>query len=337
MAPTPLSCSKAGCEFSTPLNCPDWDKMVKLLEIHTAAEHGTPSTATTTPAPKLETLPRPTYSLDMAQAEWSFKESQWKVYINQINVKEQVKVQQLKASCDEALLRRVHDAGGLSSLDTEVSLLAEIKILAVRVVHKTLHLQNMWSMSQTPGEPIRAFTSRLIGTADLCDLSISCSKSECNQKTSYRDEVVLQALLKGMHDVDIRTRVLSRTQNNELMRLADVVDYIAAEEASSASFSTLNNPITSTIGAQSTFRKQQQLLLRATNDTITPNKCKHCGGRHAGDNSPASREQNCKAFGKTCTKCGKLNLPPPTFNLLLILLQITHSVLVTTITKNSRS
>ena len=308
MAPTPLSCSKAGCEFSTPLNCPDWDKMVKLLEIHTAAEHGTPTTAgTTTPAPKLETLPRPSFNLDMTQAEWSFKESQWKVYINQTNVKEQVKVQQLKAACDEALLRRVHDAGGLSSLDTEVTLLAEIKKLAVRVVHKTLHLQNMWAMSQSPGEPIRAFTSRLIGTADLCDLSIQCSKSGCNQKTSYRDQVVLQALLKGMHDVDIRTRVLSRTQNNELIRLADVVDYIAAEEASSASFSSLNNPTATTIAAQSTFRKQQQLLQRGTGDANTPNKCKHCGGRHAGDNSPTSREQHCKAFGKTCTKCGKLN------------------------------
>ena len=204
MAPTPLTCSKAGCEFSTPPNCPDWEKMLKLLELHTVAEHGAaPATGHTSSAPKLETLPRPTFSLDMTQAEWSFKETQWNVYINQTNVSEQVKVHQLKAACDTALLRRVHDAGGLSSHDTEQTLLAEIKKLAVRVVHKTLHLQNMWSMTQGPEESIRAFTSRLIGTADLCDLHITCSKSGCNQKTSYRDEVVLQALLKGMHDVDI--------------------------------------------------------------------------------------------------------------------------------------
>ena len=47
-----------------------------------------------------------------------------------------------------------------------------------------------------------------------------------------------------MHDTDIRTRVLSRTQNSELKNLMDIVDYIAAEEAVSASFSTLNNPHT---------------------------------------------------------------------------------------------
>ena len=76
-------------------------------------------------------------------------------------------------------------------------------------------------------------------------------------QTSYKDEVVLQALLKGMHDVDIRTRVLSRTQNNVLRRLDDLVDYIAAEEACSASFSNVNNPNTTTIAALATFRRQQ--------------------------------------------------------------------------------
>ena len=152
----------------------------EITELHTAAEHGVAATTGRPPSvPKLENLPRPSFNLDMTQAEWSFKESQWKVYINQTSVSESVKVQQLKAACDEALLRRVHDAGGLTSLNSETDLLAEIRKLAVRVVHKTLHLQNMWGMIQSPEEPIRSFSSRLIGTADLCGLSITCSKSGC--------------------------------------------------------------------------------------------------------------------------------------------------------------
>ena len=283
MAPTPLACSKEGCEYSTPPNCPDWEKMVRLLELHTGAEHGAaaaPTQVRAAPGPKLETLPRPNLTLDMTQADWSFKQSQWEVYISQHPVTEQVKIQQLKAACDEPLLRRVHDAGGLTSITTEEALLAEIKKLAVRVVHKTLHLQNMWSMTQSPEEQARAFTSRLIGTADLCDLSITCSKTGCTQKTSYRDEVVLQALLKGMHDTDIRTRVLSRMQNNELFKLGDVVDYIAAEEASSASFSSFSNP--STIAGQFSFKKQQQQQLRPSSDSPSGEKCTHCGRRHRG-------------------------------------------------------
>ena len=57
-------------------------------------------------------------------------------------------------------------------------------------------------------------------------------------KTSYRDEVVIQAILRGMHNVDICTRVLPE-QNEELQGLSAIVDYIAAEEASSISFSKM--------------------------------------------------------------------------------------------------
>ena len=241
----------------------------------------------------------------MTQSEWAFKESQWQAYISQSVVSEQVKVQQLQAACEESLLRRVYDAGGLATLDTEALLITQIQKLAVRMVHKTLHLQNMWAMQQSPEEPIRAFCSRLVGTAELCDLTVICSKSGCTQKTSYRDQVVLQALLKGMHDVDIRTRVLSRTQNNELLKLPNVIDYIAAEEASSASFSSLTNP--QTIAASKSSYKQQQSNTLVPSDPPKLDKCQHCGGRHPGDSSQASRKQHCRAFDKKCTKCEKLH------------------------------
>ena len=168
MAPTPLDCSKADCNWKTPANCPDWDKMIKMLELHVIAEHGgssNNSSSASSAAPKLEKLPRPTFQLEMSQAEWAFKKSQWDAYITQSPVSETVKVQQLRAACDDNLLRRVYDAGDLSSMNTETFLLAQIKKIAVRVVHKTLHLQNMWTMNQSPEESVRAFVSRLIGTA----------------------------------------------------------------------------------------------------------------------------------------------------------------------------
>ena len=139
-----------------------------------------------------------------------------------------------------------------------------------------------------------------MGTAELCDLTVICSLATCTQKTSYRDQVVMQALLKGMHDKDIRTRVLSRTQNSELKELSEVVDYIAAEEASSASFSTLNE--SNTIAAHSTYRQQQA---GSKVDQNKQDKCGYCGGRHGGDNSPTSRKQHCKAFDKKCSKCDR--------------------------------
>ena len=298
--PEPLDCLKTGCTWKTPAHCPDWDKMLQMLSIHTAAEHGVASQTTTTPltTTKLERLPRPSFDLDMSQSEWMFTLSQWDAYISQSRVSEEVKVQQLKAACEGRLLRRVYDAGDFETLTTEPLLLAQIKRIAVRVVHKTLHLQNMWTMVQGPEERIRAYCSRLVGTAELCDLTVICSLDTCTQKTSYRDQVVMQALLRGMHDKDIRTRVLSRTQNSELKELPEVVDYIAAEEASSASFSALSD--TNTIAAQSSYR-QQQSGHRA--DQARQDKCGYCGAKHSGDNSSNSRKQHCKAFDKKCSKC----------------------------------
>ena len=116
-------------------------------------------------------------------------------------------------------------------MNTETLLLTQVKKIAVRVVHKTLHLQNLWKMSQSPEESVRAYVSRLVATAELCDLYVTCSKQGCDQKTSFRVQVLLQSLLRGMNVTDIRTRVrvLSRTQNDELQGLAAIVDYIAAE------------------------------------------------------------------------------------------------------------
>ena len=57
----------------------------------------------------------------------------------------------------------------------------------------------------------------MVGTAELCDFVLTCTELNCGRKNSYRDKMVMQALLKGMHDTDIRTRVLSGTQNSELV------------------------------------------------------------------------------------------------------------------------
>ena len=305
-APEPLECTNPDCTFTTPPTCPDWEAMLRVLQIHTDAAHRVPqggqgSTQANMSNTKLEKLPRPTFSLDMTQSDYAFKESQWEAYIGQSVNSEQVKVQQLRAACDEDLLRRVYDAGGLQGLNTEKELLKQIKNLGVRVVHKTLHLQNMWQMKQDPEEPIRAFCSRLVGTADLCDLTVECSSPTCNHKTSYRDQVVLQALLKGMHHIDIRTRVLSRTQNNELSKLPEIVDYVAAEEASLSSFSTLQSP--HTIAAQSSYKQ----LHRKPQDSLQNFKCRYCGSKHPGDRSVESRREHCRAFDKKCSKCSKLH------------------------------
>ena len=65
--PEPVDCLKMGCAWKTPAHCPDWDKMMQMLAIHTAAEHGVNTATPAVPAnTKLERLPRPSFGLDMS-------------------------------------------------------------------------------------------------------------------------------------------------------------------------------------------------------------------------------------------------------------------------------
>ena len=50
--------------------------------------------------------------------------------------------------------------------------MGQIKKIAVRVVHQTLHLQNLLKLSQGQDESVCAFVSRLDGTAELYDLLV---------------------------------------------------------------------------------------------------------------------------------------------------------------------
>ena len=140
---------------------------------------------------------------------------QWTAYIAQTPASDSQKVEQLRAACDKDLLQRVYDSGSFSALDTVVLLLEKMKELAVVKIHKTIHMVHLWRMAQESGETTRAFAARITGKADLSELSVTCTTEHCNTQVTYRDEVVLQVLLQGMSDKDIRARTLTQTANGK--------------------------------------------------------------------------------------------------------------------------
>ena len=62
-------------------------------------------------------------------------------------------------------------------------------------------------------------------------MTVSCTSETCDNKVPYRDQVVLQVVLQGMCDKDVRARTLTQTANRKLNKPAEVVEYTAAEEA----------------------------------------------------------------------------------------------------------
>ena len=289
------------CDFKTAAGAPTWDILVTLLTTHTQAVHGggVQPPALPTNHSKLEKLPRPTFTLNMSESQWTFKRLQWDNYIKQSVVSPAVQLMQVQAACDDSLRQRVFDTGTYAALTTAEEFLAKMKELAVIVVHKSIHLMNLWKMSQQSDEPIRAYSARVTATADMCGMVIKCPNQTCNRDIVYRDHVVHQMIIHGMRDNDIRIRVLSRNTSGELTTLDKLIDYIAAEEAGTAEASDLvsDSSLVGGIRRKSTYHQQKHI-----------HKCKHCGeASHSSTNSPEDRKQKCKAWGKICNNCKKPN------------------------------
>ena len=288
MAPTPIECSYPDCDYKTPAGCPAWELMTKQLELHASSVHPPPGGGGghghVSHKARLESLPRPKFSLNMTEGQWQFINMQWTAYIAQTPASDSQKVEQLRAACDKDLLQRVYDSGSFNTLNTLDLLLNKMKELAVIKIHKTIHMVHLWRMAQESSETIRAFAARITGKADLCEMSVTCPTEQCNTKVPYRDEVVLQVLLQGMSDKDIRARTLTQTANGKLKKLSDVVEYVAAEEAGILQSQDICHESVGVSGIRKSAYKR--------GDTQQPNrqKCGYCGEQsHGGKNTGKER------------------------------------------------
>jgi len=230
--------------------------MVQLLTQHTQSVHGGNPSTQPGQGNKLEKLTRPTFSLQMTESQWTFTKLQWDSYISQTNANDETKLNQLQAACSDTLRQRIFDTGAYSNLSTPALFLEKMEELAVIKVHKSVHLRNLWRMSQQSDETIRAFVARLTATADMCGMTVTCA---CEREVSYRNNVIQQLVIHGMRDNDIRIRVLSRNTSGELTTLDNLVNYNQAEEAGRNESSDLMSETHSinSIRKRSTFQKDK--------------------------------------------------------------------------------
>ena len=239
----------------------------------------------------------------MSEGKWQFINMQWTAYIDQTPASDTQKVEQLRAACNKDLLQRVYDSGSFRSLNTVALLLDKMKELAVIKVHKTIHMVHMWRMAQESSETIRAFAARITGKADLCEMNVPCPTLNCNTKVPFRDEVLLQVLLQGMADKDIRARTLTQTANGKLVKLSDVIEYVAAEEAGILQPQDICHESAGVGGIRKSAFKRGE-----TQQQTNRNKCGYCGDQsHGGKNTAKEREETCRAWNVTCSKCQKLH------------------------------
>ena len=91
--------------------------------------------------------------------------------------------------------------------ESEETLLAAIKKLAVQPVARGVRRTELMNMQQDSGESIRSFHAKVKGRAATCSYVVKCS---CTPQTNvdYTELVIKDVILNGLADEDIKKEVL---------------------------------------------------------------------------------------------------------------------------------
>lgn len=215
---------------------------------------------------------------------------------------------QLWAACSQDLQRQLHHEG--SAKTTSVNQLFDaIKRLAVNRRNNLVNIVEFQHMGQHKDETIMAFTTRLNGQADVCDMYTPCH--DCNKNVTYKEDMLMYQFLCGLNDTNIQEKIMESAANteNQKITMTKAMKIAEAYELGKTSQQLVNN------GGELSRISQHQLNKRSSRQNTHGNKpsdskdtkksevkCGNCG--KAGHSSKLNdRRENCKAFDKTCGKC----------------------------------
>lgn len=289
MAPPPQQpCTVPGCDYITPENIPTWELVIKQQEIHLKSKHANHAgnEGGGGQKGKLDKKVRPSITPQMTEESWRFIIDEWSRYKRQTGITGQQLLDELWSCMNEELRQLAFNEGGSDNLTTEADLLKRIKKLAVVTLHPSVHVVSLHELRQQSDENTQTFAAKVRGVAASCGLSKKCPG--CQQVVSFSDETCYHQVLAGLSDQSMKERALTQAMMGTITDLDSLVKWCTADEAGRLPTQGM------TLGRiQSTFKKLQN------------KKCKNCGAPVHGDGSKSAREQECKAFGKTCSRCQK--------------------------------
>ena len=149
-------------------------------------------------------------------------------------------------------------------------------------------------MQQDRDEPVWSFCARLRGQPNVCKYTLTCLG--CNKDINYTNQIVMDCVVRGITDDDIRLDVLGN--NNEDLDLDETVALIESKESGKRSIARLTSSQNTEV-VKSTYLKQ-----KGSSATEQATLCSHCGQNgHGYGSSRRTRKEMCPAYGQTCGKC----------------------------------
>ncbi len=179
---------------------------------------------------------RPTIDIDTTEGEWAVFVDNWSRFKRMAKLTATADIRDnLRQCCSTQLNKRCFDVKGAATLDaaSEENLLAWIKALAIRRVHKEVHRTQFVHLNQKQGECITSYHGRLKSESSLCDFRVlapsTCSDNNCacenhGMHVSFQDDMVSTQLVAGLYNSEHKAKVLSESASlvsldNKLERL----------------------------------------------------------------------------------------------------------------------
>ena len=292
MPPPPQqACSAPGCEFLTPENVPSWELVTQQLSIHQKTAHPdpVPQQGGGGHTAKIDKKIRPSINPQMTEEGWRFFIHEWQRYRRQTAVQGQILLDELWSCMSEELRQLAFAEGGSDQLKSEIDMLKAIKKLAVVTLHSSVHVIALHELRQQSDENVQTFAARVKGISASCGLNKECPG--CKINVSFSEETCYHVVLSGLNDQSMKERALTQAMMETITDLNSLITWCTADEGG-----RLGTP-------GSTINRLKQSSLRQLRQVKS--KCGYCGGNNHGDSSRSAREKECKAFGKTCSKCQK--------------------------------
>ena len=282
-----LNCPIEGCTYAT-------GDIETAQSIALFTVHGYSHAPGACQQAKPDKLSRPKVSKESTSEDWEYFITRWDAYKTATRIADHDATLQLLECCEDSLRKDLHRSHSNNAMATEIDALTAIKALAVKAENAMVSRMTLLAMTQDREEGVRSFAARLRGQAKICKFSKNCSHNPF-EAVNYTDDMVRDALIRGLGDSDIQQDVLGH--NDQDMTLEDTIKFIEAKEAGKRSQATLQNPSAATVSSYKQTDKDQHVV-----------KCRNCGKPGHGDGRDTqARKEKCKAWDKICSKCDKMN------------------------------
>ena len=280
-------------------------ELLQLMQFHTDAVHPRQPDAVVAPAPatpRTEKILVPklvTKNGSATEEAWDFFTHRWTQYKATVNLGTQEK-EKLGEALGESLLsdiygRMGHDKFMTLSVD---GVLKEARHLVVKTRNKLVHRLKLNTMVQGGDESVTSFETRLKPVARTGKFQVKCTG--CDILCDYTDEVVLDNLIRGLADEEIKKKVLATPEQD--CKLTKVLSFVEAEESGKNSLS--ESKLFDSVAGISTFKRQQRDNGKVEDPPNNPRPHPVCGKVH-GPGNCTIKCNRCGIMGHKGNKCRK--------------------------------